>query len=355
MKICFVLPQITKDPVGGYKIAFEYANRLAEDSFNVSILFINNNAFKLRRIPGCLKHLIINIRTQIQPRWFPLNKKIKKISSVSKIGMKNIKENTIVVATDSTTVDFVLKHFPKSKKIYLIQGYETWNMSKNELYKTYNLNFKKIVVSKWLKQIVDNHSNTKSIYIQNPIDTKKYKINIPIAKRNKYVIGMLYHDSAGKGCKYTISAIKNLRDHKYPQLQLIMFGTPKRPENLPSWVSYYRNTTQEETISIYNKISIFAVGAINEGFGLTGLEAMACGAALVSTDFPAVYEYARNKENALISPRKNIAKMEDNIDCLIKDDDYRYQLAKNGAKSAKAFSWDDAYRKFKKTIFDSEG
>lgn len=349
MKICFVLPQVSKDPVGGYKIVFEYANRLVKDNFDVSIVFINDNAFKLRKIPHGLKHLIINVRTQIQPRWFPLDKRIKKISSVSKSKMKNIAENNIVVATDSTTVDFVLKYFPKSKKFYLIQGYETWNMSKDELYKTYNLGFKKIVVSKWLKKIVDDHSDTKSIYIQNPININKYKINTPISQRNKYILGMLYHESAGKGCKYTLKAIENLRK-KYPKLQLIMFGTPKKPQNLPSWISYYRNATQEQTISIYNKISIFAVGALNEGFGLTGLEAMACGAALITTDFPAVYEYAENKETALISHRKNVREMEKNIDYLIQNNDYRCQLAEKGAQSAKAFSWESAYNKFKKAI-----
>ena len=77
---------------------------------------------------------------------------------------------------------------------------------------------------------------------------------------------------------------------------------------------------------------------------------MACGAALITTDFPAVYEYAENKKNALISHRKNVKEMEKNIDHLIRNNDYRCQLAEKGAQAAKAFSWETAYNKFKKVI-----
>jgi hypothetical protein len=37
--ICFILPAYSCIPVGGYKVVYEYANRLAADGFSVSIVY----------------------------------------------------------------------------------------------------------------------------------------------------------------------------------------------------------------------------------------------------------------------------------------------------------------------------
>ena len=42
MKICFVLPINTNKATGGYKIVYEYANRLCDKGFDVSILYLNS-------------------------------------------------------------------------------------------------------------------------------------------------------------------------------------------------------------------------------------------------------------------------------------------------------------------------
>ena len=57
---------------------------------------------------------------------------------------------------------------------------------------------------------------------------------------------------------------------------------------------------------ILNYASIFICSSINEGFGLTGAESMACGCALATTSYPAVFEYAVDKKNCLVSPVKDI-------------------------------------------------
>jgi glycosyltransferase involved in cell wall biosynthesis/GT2 family glycosyltransferase len=54
----------------------------------------------------------------------------------------------------------------------------------------------------------------------------------------------------------------------------------------------------------YGKAEVFAVGSWFEGFGLPGLEALACGVPLVTTDNGGCREYARDRETALVvAPR----------------------------------------------------
>ena len=129
-----------------------------------------------------------------------------------------------------------------------------------------------------------------------------------------------------------------------------MFGTVKPAKNLPNWIDYTWNASTEETIDIYNRISIFVNPSIKEGFGLTGLEAMACGAALASTKYAGVKEYAVDNDNALLSPVKDPRKLADNIEKLITNPKLRMNIAKAGVLNAQRFSWDDAYKKFKKVI-----
>ena len=68
---------------------------------------------------------------------------------------------------------------------------------------------------------------------------------------------------------------------------------------------------------------------------------MVSGTALVSTAYPAVFEYAKDGENALLSPVKDVQALANNIIKLIKDDKLRCRLANNGIETMKSFNWDD--------------
>lgn len=85
-------------------------------------------------------------------------------------------------------------------------------------------------------------------------------------------------------------------------------------------------------------------------FGLTGAEAMACGCALVSTNYKGVYEYARDKENALLSPINDAEALARNIKKLIKNEDLRQKIAKQGSNDLSYFSWKNAIDKFEGLI-----
>lgn len=348
-KICFILPEISTHPVGGYKIVFEYANRLVNDDFDVSILFLNELALKRFHVPQKIKNIFENYRTLKEPKWFDLDSRVKKISSTQKHFEVKLQDIDIAIATAVETVPITNRLFNNSRKFYFIQGLENWNLTTNELYKTYNMGLTNIVISKWLKRIVDEHSDKAAVYIKNPINTDQYRLITPVTQRSSLVIGMLNHKSVFKGSKDGFKALTLVRK-KFPELKAIVFGTVQPPHNLPEWIEYHHNASTADTISIYNKISIFVNPSIKEGFGLTGLEAMACGAALVSTDYAGVREYAQNNRNALLSSVKDPYALAKNIETLIIDKKKREKLALQGHRDAKDFSWEVAYRKFKQTI-----
>ena len=336
-------------------MVYEYANKLADDGFDVAIFYDNSLVMNNYKIPEFIKRFLINRRTKKSPVWHELNLNIEKKSSRDKNLDSFFASVDIAIATGAGTVNFVKRLFKKSKKVYFIQDFEadetgeSWSNSAEEVYDTYNAGLINITVSKWLKEIVDQKSDKQTIYVRNPLDTNKYKVVTPINKRDKNVIGMLYHDRPRKGCKYTLEAVKRVKD-AFPNIRLIMFGACPPPKNLPSWITYYENASQEQVIQIYNSISIFASGPLKEGFGLTSLEAMACGAALVSSDNLGAMEYAIDGKNALISPVTDVEGMKDNIEKLLEDDKKRIELANEGIKTAVTYSWSKAYSDFKKAI-----
>ena len=124
-----------------------------------------------------------------------------------------------------------------------------------------------------------------------------------------------------------------------------MFGTTELSD-LPDFYEYTQSASREDTILIYNDVSVFICSTLWEGFGLTGLEAMACGAALCTTDFEGSREYAVHNKNALVSEPKDVKAMVSNVSSLFEDDQKRTRLAYQGAKEAKTHNWEAAVERF---------
>lgn len=347
LKICFVLPRYSRTPIGGFKIIFEYANRLLAYDNEVSIAFLNNNALCNSYIPMQLKKVLVEVLTRIEPKWFPLDKRIKKISYYN----RNIQLDNydICIATAVETAQPVKELFSAKNKFYLIQGFEDWNVSQKYVIETFNSGLINIVVSTWLKEIVDKYSDNKSILIKNPLDLNIYKINVPIEKRKSHTIGLLYHEAECKGLKYSFEVLKKLKI-LYPELEVKMFGASNKPKGLPDWIHYTCNASTDETVEIYNSVSVFICSSIEEGFGLTGMEAMACGAALVSSRYRGVLEYAEHNYNAKLSEVKNVDVMVANVCELFENNEERIRIATNGVNSLKDNGWEQAVEKLNKVL-----
>lgn len=132
-------------------------------------------------------------------------------------------------------------------------------------------------------------------------------------------------------------------------MEAVIFGVPVRPSYMPKWITYRKNASTQETVEIYN-IAIFICASINEGYELTGAEAMACGAALVSTDYESVHEYTENEKNALLSPVCDVERLVANAVRLIENDSLRISQSHNGVEAMQSHSWDNAMEIMNKLI-----
>lgn len=346
MKITFVLPGVPRIPVGGFKMIFEYANRLRRRGHDVVILYHCYSGIKRnQQVPQIVKLLYYNYGAHHFPTWFALDSQIKRLWKYRRLVDSKIPDADIICATAiDTAYEVAALPESKGKKIYFIQDYENWNgWSDEQVRQSYLLGMKNVVIAKWLHDIVKN-TGAESVLIPNGIDFDVFNVDMPISKRKKRVISMLYHLGTHKGSRYGIQALLKLKK-KYPDLQAILFGSPQRPHDLPEWMHYVHNASQSQLRTIYNQSLIYMCPSIKEGFGLTGAEAMACGAAYVASDYGGVHEYAEEGRNVLLSKPKDVEGLVHNITNLFEHNDQRIQLAENGSHDIRKLDWNQSVNK----------
>ena len=355
--ITFLFPNFVYSPVGGYKIPLEYANKLADDGYETHVVYADSIKYNGSTIPFLLRcKLLLRvylIKWGFKKRsirvWFPLNENVKE-HVVYTLDYKHAPKTDLYVCTGVETSFFLNVYpIPQDRKFYFIQGYENWALSDKSVRDTYHFPMHKIVISSWLKQIVMGEEHEPCVVVKNGFNTERFYLTIPITKKSRYEVSMLYHKLEIKDSKTSICALEVVH-HKYPQLHVQIFGTPARPENLPSWYTYYQCPSYEEHLRINNESSIFVASSIEEGWGLTLGEAMLCGQAVACTDNKGFREMAIDGETALLSPTKDVDALANNIIRLIEDDNLRNRLAQNGMEYVRKMTQEQSYKNFKKAL-----
>jgi glycosyltransferase involved in cell wall biosynthesis len=106
--------------------------------------------------------------------------------------------------------------------------------------------------------------------------------------------------------------------------------------------------------SIYSGCDIYLCPSWDEGLGMPSMEAMACGAALVTYDNGGCRDYARDGDTALVARRREIGDLARKLTRLARDEALRQRIAAAGeALVTTAFDWEVATRRIE-AVF-SEG
>ncbi len=348
MRISFILPGWSSLPVGGFKIVYEYANRLVERGHAVNLV----HPLDLDNSHGLLWRTCVRVRRffgfLMRGRWVQLHPAVNFLVTPSP-EEKFIPDSDRVIATAWQTANWINGYTSKKgEKFYFIQHYEIWSGDKQSVDKAWKLKLKKIVISQWLTSIAKQFGET-SIWIPNAIDTDIFRVIEPIEQRKPFTIGMFYHTYKWKGFSDGLEAVA-IAKRKYPQITVRLFGAFPKPKKMPVWVEYTRNPSLEKLVALYNEVSIFVHSSLIEGWGLPPAEAMACGCAVAMTDSKGIMDYAENDKNALISPAQSPEQLAANIVCLIENNEKRIELAKAGNKRIKLFTWDKAVTSFEHAL-----
>jgi glycosyltransferase involved in cell wall biosynthesis len=225
---------------------------------------------------------------------------------------------------------FVGSFFEKLEKIFISRDYDAiifQNNSALKLGKKIGLNAKKVFL------------------LQPGIDWKKFQV-----KREKepfvLFVGSINMDDALiklKGIKYLLDAAKELKDVKF----FVVGGGEalrKLKNNSPKNVVFTGPLVGESLIEIYARAQVFCLPSLSEGFGLSILEAMASGCAIIST-------IDLGQKGILIKP-KSSEEIVRAIKYFIENKEKALKCGRENRKLAQNFSWNKFFTTLIK-IYDS--
>ena len=351
-KIFFLLPNSASKPVGGVKVVLEYANRLAKDGYYVSLVYAAYSRWckfgLLHTLYYLYRFIIAKISGNFKPRWFLVDQRIEQTLVWSFDKFQYFKDATFIATAVDTA--FYLNRYKtnSNNKFYFIQDFENWFVSDEFVRQTYHYDMKKIVVSTWLKNIIED-CGEQAVLVPNGFDMNFFNLSTSIQDRDSNEIICLYHTDKRKGLDVAFQAFEGVKKI-CPNLHVTLFGSPPKPENLADWYSYYQQPDRETFNRIYNRAAIFVGASYAEGWGLTIGEAMLCGCAVACTDNLGYLEMAKDGETALVSPVGQYKPLADHIIQLIKDNELRQRIAKAGNAFIHQMDIETSYRQFKKAI-----
>lgn len=346
MKITFLLPLSGDRPVGGFKVAYEYANFLAANGHEVSVvhpaLLRTDDTFFSRAGYRAFREYRNRKRDgNYKPdSWFKVRPDVK-LLWVPSLKEKYIPKSDAVIATAWETAEWLATYkIPERAKFYLIQHLETWQGNEDRVMATWKLPLKKIVIAGWLQEIA-NGIGEFSTLIPNGFDFERFGRDIPAEERDPNKLLMLYHAFDWKGSADGMAAFQ-IAQAQIPELSLTLFGVGEPPAEMPPNAVYLRNATQEMLRELYNEHSIFIAPSWAEGFPLPPAEAMQCGAAIVATDCGGHRAYMTDGVTAVMSPIKEPGALATNLLAMIRDRELRMRIANGGWAHIQDFTWQRA-------------
>lgn len=352
MKINIVLPNHAKVISGGYKVIFEYANYLAKKGNDIIIYYMMNDFKQRRHVPIQFVPVFGKYFEKSTPKWFQLDNQIKRKAIIDS---SQIEEADITIATDIRTVEIVKSITVKGGTLlYLIQGYETWQAEEDYIKSSFSCGMNNVVVAKWLKEIVDKYSDKETVLIPNGIDGDVFRVDNS-NNRDLHSLSFHYRSAAYKGCNIAIKVIEKLYT-LYPDLVVHIVSSEKNIPTLPDCCHVHVRIKPEEVAKIDNSVNVFLCTSREEGYGLPGLEALACGAVLVSTNYYGIREYAidydRDHENgnSLLTKVDDVDGLVERVSRVFNGEDLRQRIENNGLRTASELTVEKSATKFEQLL-----
>ncbi len=217
------------------------------------------------------------------------------------------------------------------------------------------------VVSKYWKAILAQAYGVDSTVTYNGLDTSDFAMIPPrrLASPNVLFVGGL---EPRKGLEYLVLAMERVV-RAIPETRLVAIAkTGFRGTDEWSWfrtlaarlglsanMEFLESVSQERILQAYADCDLLVLPSKTEGWGLSLMEAMACGKPVVASRVGGVPELVTDGSDGLLVDAGDVGGIADSILRLLRDAGLRERMGSAGRERVSHYSWDDTAR----TVLDA--
>jgi glycosyltransferase involved in cell wall biosynthesis len=197
-----------------------------------------------------------------------------------------------------------------------------------------------VAIAHWLVEDALRHG-TPCVYVPQGLDRSLFTPG-PISSSRPPRVSVMTHSLDWKGLADALEALSIVRATR-GDVEVVLFGT----EPVAGVGSFVESPTRPQVASLLQSSAVHIVASWEEGFGLTGAEAIACGGALATTDTKGSRDYAVDGHTALVSSPHDPQALARNVLALLDDVDLRTRLIAAGQRHLRDImpSWSEAARR----------
>lgn len=269
-------------------------------------------------------------------------------------------KSDITIATHCLTARAAASLTNVSRCFYHLQGFEPWFSDEADFKaiaeSSYKLPLRKFANCTWLRDTISELSNHEVGLVRPGLNHNVFR---PVAKGHTHdpqhrsgekkslkIVSYADHRPL-KGWAESQAAMKLVFERVRGQFDLewIVFGSISEGDiGVP--VTYRGFLSHEDLAMLYREADFIFVPSWFESFPLQPIEAMACGAAVITTRI-GTEDYARDYDTALVVTAKDPGALADAILKLIEDAKLREEISRNGTLEAGRFNWEESARELR--------
>lgn len=357
LRIAFVLPELSARPIGGAAAVYRYADELVARGNHVTVVHPRESLLASLRDRLDRDVRLFDTSAAGTPRpsappdarrhpWYQFRAGVRDlvVRSLAEEWVPGSFDTTI--ATNYVTLPWIRQYSPRfGRKAYFLLDYESYMIGDA----AEQAGRRRAIMTGWpiiasspaVLELAESAGHHDVHLVPHAIDTATFCCSVPVGSSQRTLIGFPARSELTKRTCDALRAVDLVRDRVPPGTGFWCFGY-ERIQGLQRRVAQYAGLTDSELCGLYNRSAVFVVASEWEGFGRPGAEAMACGAALVSTRNGGVSAYATDHVNALMCSPRAPGELASAIVELMTDDQLRRSIAANGVASIRRRTWDSA-------------
>jgi glycosyltransferase involved in cell wall biosynthesis len=355
MRINFILPTVGMS--GGIRVLAIYAKALSERGHDVVLI-------SPPRKPPSLRQKVSSL---LKGRGWPRVTKHPSKSHLEGLNLDHrvldsyraprdteVPDGDVVVATWWETAEWVCAlSNNKGAKVYFVQGHEIFDYLPVARCKaTYRLPLKKIVIAKWLRDLMSSEYGDNSVeLVYNGIDHQQFFAPVR-TKQSVPKVGFLFHAAQMKGTDIALAVIERIR-RVLPELRVIAFGTEMLPDSLlgVDWLSFHHLPEQHKIRDIYSACDVWLAASRSEGFNLPAMEAMACRTPVVSTKTGWTAEAVVDGYNGYLAEIDDVSQLEKGVRNVLSMSHAEWaKCSENAYLTVENMSWEKSCDQFEQVL-----